>query len=109
MGSNLRAGTRARGCTAARASFATGTHAAVRFTRTRSPRASTTTLIKPRVSALFPVTFDDGVLDPSTEITDGTLVCGGQGPTLYRGVRLELAYYFGELLVRELDGLEPQV
>jgi hypothetical protein len=61
--------------------------------------------LKPMVSALFPLTFDDGLLHASTEIEDGTLVCGGQGPTLYRGVRAELAYYFGEGLVCELDAI----
>ncbi len=62
--------------------------------------------IKPMVSALFPLTFDGGLLHASTEIEDGTLVCGGSGPTLYRGARAELAYYFGERLTRELDAFE---
>jgi hypothetical protein len=62
--------------------------------------------LKPMVSALFPLTFDEGVLHPSTEVEDGTLICGGDGPTLYRGAREELAYYFGDALVRELDALD---
>jgi hypothetical protein len=60
------------------------------------------------VSALFPVTFDDGLLHASTEARDGTLVCGGQGPSLYRGARAELLHYFGESLVSELDALEAR-
>jgi hypothetical protein len=62
--------------------------------------------LKPMVSALFPLTFDEGLLHASTEVEDGTLICGGEGPTLYRGAREELAYYFGEALVRELDTLD---
>jgi len=59
--------------------------------------------IKPMVSALFPVTFGDGVLLCSEELYDGSLVCGGAGPTAYEMARGELAHYFGEELVRELD------
>ena len=62
-------------------------------------------LLKPMVSALFPVTFGDGLLHCSEELTDGTLVCGGAGPTAYEMARDELAYYFGAELVLELDGL----
>jgi hypothetical protein len=62
--------------------------------------------LKPMVSALFPVTFAEGVLMASDEVDDGSLVCLGEGPTLYRGARAELAFYFGEALVTELDGLE---
>jgi hypothetical protein len=61
--------------------------------------------IKPMVSILFPLTFEHGVLTASEEAADGTLVCSGQGPTLYDGVRGELLYYFGDGLVAELDGM----
>ena len=61
--------------------------------------------LKPLVSALFPITFDDGVLHASDEVEDGTLICSGAGPTLYEGIRDELRYYFGDGLVAELDGL----
>jgi Fe-S-cluster containining protein len=60
-------------------------------------------LLKPMVSALFPVTFGDGALFCSDELTDGSLVCAGDGPTAYEMARAELAYYFGEELVLELD------
>ena len=40
------------------------------------------------------------------EVEDGTLVCLGQGPTLYQGVRSELEYYFGPSFVEELDAIE---
>src|SRR5262249_49743575 len=43
--------------------------------------------LKPMVSVLFPITFDGGLLHPSTEIVDRSLRCWGDGPTLYRGVR----------------------
>jgi hypothetical protein len=62
--------------------------------------------LKPMVSVLFPVTFDDGLLHPSNEIVDRSLQCIDDGPTLYRGIRSEIGWYFGEELVRELDELE---
>lgn len=62
--------------------------------------------LKPLVSTLFPLTFDGGLLHPSAEVRDRTLVCLGEGPSLYRGVRDELAYWFGEDLVAELDAVE---
>ncbi len=62
--------------------------------------------VKPMVSALFPLTFDGGLLHPSTEIADRSLRCIDDGPTLYRGVRSEVEWYFGPELVGELDALE---
>ena len=58
------------------------------------------------VSCLFPLTFNDGLLHPSDEVNDGTLVCSDQGPSLYRGVRNEIGYDFEETLLLELDQLE---
>jgi len=60
---------------------------------------------KPMVSTLFPLTFEQGVLVPSSEARDGSLVCSGEGGSLYDGVRGELEYYFGPQLVLELDAL----
>ena len=62
--------------------------------------------LKPVLSTLFPLTFDDGVLHVMDEVDDRSLVCLGEGPTLYRGVRSELEYYFGPAFVEELDVLE---
>jgi hypothetical protein len=62
--------------------------------------------LKPMVSVLFPLTFEHGVLMPSTEILDGTLICAGAGPSCYDGVRGELEWYFGAALTRELDDLK---
>ena len=62
--------------------------------------------LKPMVSVLFPVTFDGGLLHAASEIEDRSLQCYGDGPTVYRGVRGEIAWYFGPGLVEELDGLE---
>ena len=62
-------------------------------------------LLKPLVSTLFPLTFDYGLLHPSTEIHDRSLQCYGDGPTLYEGVRQEVLWYFGQDLVTELDAL----
>jgi hypothetical protein len=64
--------------------------------------------LKPMVSVLFPVTFDGGLLHASSEIEDRSLQCYGDGPTVYRGVREEIAWYFGRELVGELDALESQ-
>jgi hypothetical protein len=63
------------------------------------------------VSALFPVTFGAGALLCSEELADGSLVCAGDGPTAYEMARAEIAYYFGETLVVELDrmAVRPRV
>jgi Fe-S-cluster containining protein len=61
---------------------------------------------KPMVSVLFPVTFEGGVLTASGEAADGSLICGGSGPSLYDGARDELSYYFGSDLVADLDQLK---
>jgi hypothetical protein len=54
---------------------------------------------------LFPLTFEDGVLVASSEVEERELVCAGSGPSLYEGVRGELAYYFGDAFVAELDSI----
>jgi Fe-S-cluster containining protein len=64
--------------------------------------------LKPILSTMFPLTFDDGVLHVMDEVDDRTLVCLGEGPTLYRGVRSELDYYFGPAFVSELDDIEAR-
>jgi hypothetical protein len=58
---------------------------------------------KPLVSTLFPVTFEYGALVPSPEAVDATLACSGNGPSLYRGARDEIGFYFGAEFVAELD------
>lgn len=60
--------------------------------------------IKPVVCWLFPVTWDKGVLRPSSDVADD-LICRGSGPTLYELARPELAHAFGPGLVAELDAL----
>ena len=65
--------------------------------------------LKPLVCSLFPITFDHGLLHPSTEITDGSLICGRQGLSLYRVIRKDLGFYFGPELLSELDELEAVV
>ncbi len=62
--------------------------------------------LKPMVASLFPVTFDGGLLHPSNEIVDRSLQCIDDGPSLYKGVRSEIDWYFGSALVAELDALE---
>jgi hypothetical protein len=64
--------------------------------------------LNPMVSVLFPVTFDAGLLHSSKEIEDRSLQCYGDGPTVYRGVRGEIGWYFGPDLVSELDDLESE-
>lgn len=62
--------------------------------------------LKPMVSTLFPLTFEQGILAASGELVDGTLVCSGDGASCYRGARAEVGHYFGAELVAELDRLE---
>jgi Fe-S-cluster containining protein len=62
--------------------------------------------IKPMICALFGVTFDGGRLQPSDELADQSLRCTGPGLTAYRAARGDLAWYFGEVLVAELDAIE---
>lgn len=62
--------------------------------------------LKSLVDGLFPLTFEDGVLCPADEAATGELVCLETGPTLYRGMREDLRYYFGPELVAVLDGME---
>jgi hypothetical protein len=64
--------------------------------------------LKPMVSVLFPVTFEDGVLTASGEAADGSLVCTGTGPSLYDGARDELRHYFGNGLIAELNQLKAR-
>ena len=64
--------------------------------------------LKPLVSVLYPVTFDEALLQPSDEVGEHDLICLGQGPTLYRGTRDQLAWYFGRELVAALDEIERE-
>lgn len=66
-------------------------------------------LLKPLVSVLFPLTFEEGALVPAGEVTDKSLVCAGAGPSLYDGVRDELTYYFGRTCTEELDAICERV
>jgi Fe-S-cluster containining protein len=62
--------------------------------------------LKPMVCCLFPVTFSEGLLAPSIDVDDQSLICLNQGVSLYSGAREELRYYFGDELVAELDALQ---
>ena len=62
--------------------------------------------LKSVVDCLFPLCVSDAVLCPADEVDDGTLACVATGPTLYRGLRDELRYYFGDGLLETLDVLE---
>jgi Fe-S-cluster containining protein len=65
--------------------------------------------IKPLICLIFPVSFEDGVLEPPIEFEEpGDLVCAGAGRTAYRGARDELLYYFGSEFVSELDAMERE-
>ena len=65
--------------------------------------------LKSIVDCLFPLTWEGRVLGLSEEVADSSLICLDTGPTLYRGVREELRYYFGDGLTAELDRLEAAV
>lgn len=60
--------------------------------------------IKPMVCWMFPVIWDQKVLRPSMDVTDG-LVCVDQGQTLYDSARGELEVVFGPVVIQELDNL----
>jgi hypothetical protein len=62
--------------------------------------------LKSMVDCLFPLSFYDETLCPADEVDDGSLICLDTGPTIYRGGRAELVYYFGGEFVRALDDLE---
>ena len=65
--------------------------------------------LKSIVDGLFPLTFEAGVLCPALEAEEDELVCLGTGPTLYRGIRQEVRYYFGDELVGVLDAFEARL
>jgi hypothetical protein len=65
--------------------------------------------LKSMVDCLFPLTFGGHRLSVADEVIDGSLVCLETGPTIYRGLRSELEYYFGDGFVRELDAAEALV
>ena len=64
--------------------------------------------LKSIVDCLFPLTVTDGVLAPADEVDDRTLVCVGDGETLFEGLRGELEYYFGDTAVRALETLNER-
>jgi hypothetical protein len=55
---------------------------------------------------LFPVTWDRGVLRPSSDVDDALVCLDRTGPTLYQSARDEIRQVFGEALAVELDALE---
>lgn len=65
--------------------------------------------LKPLVSSLFPLTFEDGILVPSDEVERRTLACLGAGASLYRGSRGALEHHFGSGFVAELDCIESAI
>lgn len=64
--------------------------------------------LKPFFCTVFPVTYNAGVLLTPEEIDEKSLACLGDGPTLYRGARDEIKYYFGAEIVEELDEIERE-
>lgn len=62
--------------------------------------------LKSMVDCLFPISFYEETLCPAEDVTDGSLVCLDTGPTLYRGLRNEVRYYFGNEFVERLDQIE---
>ena len=65
--------------------------------------------LKSLVDGLFPLTYESGVLGTAQEVEENALVCLDTGPTLYRGMREELRYYFGDGLVAALDRIETEL
>lgn len=65
--------------------------------------------IKPLVCILFPLSFGEGILTIAPELDDNSLVCAGEGVSVYRSLRSEVEYYFGHELIGELDEMEQNV
>ncbi|HOJ64963.1 MAG TPA: hypothetical protein PLE45_11150 [Spirochaetota bacterium] len=66
-------------------------------------------ILKPMVGILFPITFENGILRPSNEILDNSLICAGRGEILFDGVKEEIEYYFGKEIVRELEDIRKEI
>jgi hypothetical protein len=64
--------------------------------------------LKSMVDCLFPLTFYDDTVCVADEVDDGSLVCLGSGPTVYRGGREDLEYYFGGEFMAVLDEMEAR-
>jgi Fe-S-cluster containining protein len=64
--------------------------------------------IKPLVCWLFPITWDQGLLRPSYDMTDD-LACKGNGPIIYDMAKDEIAVVFGKALVAELDAVRASL
>jgi hypothetical protein len=64
--------------------------------------------VKPMLCWLFPLTIEAGALVPQNSVLDRSLVCGGEGLTLYASQRPEVLHLFGPELVAELDHLEKE-
>lgn len=62
--------------------------------------------LKSLVDVLFPLTYEGSILTIADEVEDGSLVCLNTGPSIYRGMRQELLYYFGQEFVDEMDSIE---
>jgi hypothetical protein len=57
--------------------------------------------------SVFPLMVDHGLVQPM--LLEHDLVCAGPGMTAYRAARDDLAWYFGEDFVTEIDGIEEEV
>ena len=65
--------------------------------------------LKPTLCWLFPLLVDDERLTGSAWARTGSLVCAGNGPTLWQAQRGEVLWLFGDELVAVLDGLAARV
>lgn len=65
--------------------------------------------IKPAMCWLFGAIVDLGLLRPAEEVLKRSIVCIGEGPTVYQAARDEVAYLFGPELIQELDAIERRV
>ena len=66
-------------------------------------------ILKPIVSCLFPITFNNGLLYPSEEFINNEFICSGNKKSLYQGVRNDLKYYFGNEFIEILDRIERDI
>lgn len=66
-------------------------------------------VLKPLDCCLFPLTYDRGLFRPASWISENTLICLADGPSLYEGAKHEIPFYFDHNLLNELNEMEENI
>ncbi|MBI1733424.1 MAG: hypothetical protein HYR49_11755 [Gammaproteobacteria bacterium] len=64
--------------------------------------------VKPEDCHIFPLMYDNGALVPAVEIGEKSLICQGNGETLFRSMFSALGHFFGEAFVEELKIIDAK-